>query len=256
MSQDIAAKKAKERQEKIRQIRRKQRLKWGLMFILLAGVLAVLLWLYSSDLFRIKEVEIVGNVHISDTQIEKSAAIDSNESLVRLPIREIEDRLLKNNWIKNVEISRKFPDTLKVQITERKAIALIPVEDGNAVVDSEGLVLEKILDINRVSLVLIRDLDVRKARVGQKIHSKSFSNAILCLSHLDGGLKDSLSIVSAPSVDKLSLYTKKGVEIIYGKAENFEKKNYIINKILSKDGEEVIFIDIRVVSNPVIRKRP
>lgn len=255
MSKDLASKKAQERREKLRQIRRKQQLRLVLFVFLIGAVLAVLVWLYRSDLFRVKKIEVTGNNRLSDSQIEKISAIEPGSNLVRLPLKEIEGRLLKDSWIKDVEISRSFPNTLKIKVAERKAIAVIPVDDGNAVVDEEGLVLEKISNIDKVNLLLIRDLDVRKVKVGQKIKSKSFSNASLCLSHLDEKLRKSLNIISAPSVDKLALYTNEGAEIIYGKAENFEKKNYIINKILSK-GDEVIFIDIRVISNPVIKKRP
>lgn len=256
MSRDTASSKAKKRQEKIRKVRRKQQLQMGLMSILVILVLAVLFWLYRSDLFRVKKVEISGNKQLSKRQIEQIVDIEPTDSLVRLPTRDIKKRLKKNNWVRDVEISRSFPNTVKIQIIERKAIAMVPVEDGSAVVDKEGLVLAKITNIDKTDLVLIRDLNVTKAKVGQKIDSKSFSNASLCLSNLDVKFRKSLSIVSAPSVDKLSLYTKKGIEIIYGKAEKFEKKNYIINKILSDDGNEVIFIDIRVVSNPVVKKRP
>jgi cell division protein FtsQ len=255
VSRDIATKKAKERREKIKQIRRKRQLRLAVVFLLTVLVLWVLIWLYQSDLFRVKKVEIAGNHRLSDSQIEKICAINPGASLIRLPLREIENRLLKNPWIESVEISRSFPNTLRIQLTERKAIAVIPVQDGGAIVDREGLVLEKRLNFDKANLPIIKDLDARRVNVGQKIRSKSFSNAISCLSHLDDKLRSSLSIVSAPTVDKLSLYTNKGVEILYGKAENFAKKNYIIRKILAKD-DKVKFIDVRVVSNPVIKRLP
>jgi cell division protein FtsQ len=256
VSRHNATSKAKQREEKLKKIRRRQRLQMGLMTVLVVIVLAALVWLYRSDLFRVKKIEITGTKRLSKGQIEKIINVGPNDSLIRIPIADIKKRIKKNLWVKNAEIGRSFPNTLKVKITERKAIAIVPVADGNALADKEGLVLEKINDIDKADLVLIRDLDVARAKVGQRIKSKSFSNASLCLSNLDAKLAKSLSIVSAPSVDKLSLYTKKGVEILYGKAENFKKKNYIINQILKKDGEDVIFIDIRVVSNPVVKKRP
>lgn len=256
MAKNIAAEKAKERREKLRQIRRKQQLKMGFIIVMVVAVLVALLWLYRSDLFRIKKLEISGNDRLTDKQIEKICSIDEGTSLTRVPLKEIEDRLKKDPWIKDAKLSRSFPNTLKIKVAERTPMALIPVEDGNAVVDKDGLVLEKLSEIDRVDLLLIRDLDVNNLKVGQKIKSKSFGNASLCVSNLDAKIRNSLSIVSASSIDKLSLYTKDGVEIIYGKAENFSKKNYIIEKILREDKDEVIFIDIRVVSNPVVRKRP
>ncbi len=183
-------------------------------------------------------------------------SIGPNDSLLRIPIDDLKKKLAKNVWIKDVNISRNFPNTLSVEITERAAIAVVPVADGNALVDKDGLVLDKTDDIDKTNLVLIRDLKVGKAKVGQQIRSKTFLNASLCLCNLETKLARSLSIVSAPSIDKLSLYTKEGVEILYGKAENLKRKNYIIDKIMNKNGEEVIFIDIRVVSNPVVKKRP
>lgn len=253
MSRDIAAEKAKERREKLRQIRRKQQLQMGLIFVIIAGLLASFIWLFSSDLFKIKKVKITGTKHLNDSQIEKAAAVSPKTSLIRVPVKEIEGRLLKNPWIKSVEISRSFPNTLIIEISERKAIALVPVSDGLAAVDCDGLVLEKRPDIDRVNLPLIKDLKVNKVKIGKRIQSSAFSNAISCLGHLEDQLRSSLSIISASSVDKLSLYTKEGIEILYGKAENVEKKNYILKKLLSKDSG-IKFIDIRVASNPVIKR--
>lgn len=253
MSRDIAAKKAKERREKLKHVRRKQQLWMALLLVVAVAVLAAFIWLFRSDLFRIKKVEITGNKHLKSSQVEKLAAIDSDMSLIRLPVKEIDARLSKNPWIKDVEITRSFPDKLKIQIVERKAIALMPIEDGLAAVDSEGLVLERRPDSTKVVLPMIKDLKISKVKVGKKIKSKAFSNAILCLKGLDSKLRSSLSIISASSVDKLSLYNKEGVEILYGKAENIQKKNYILKKLLSENST-VKFIDIRVVSNPVIKR--
>ena len=255
MSKDIAARKAKERREKLRRIRRKQQLRTMLIVVLIVAIIAAFVWLYRSDLFKIKKTEITGNHRLTDSQIEKISAIKPGTSLVRVPLRDIESRLSKNPWIESAEISRSFPNTLRIQLTERKAIAVIPVQDGGAIVDREGLVLEKRQSLDRVNLPIVKDLDVRRVKVGQKIRSRSFSNAISCLSHLEDKIRSSLSIVSAPTVDKLSLYTNKGVEILYGKAENFSKKNYILRKILSTD-DRVKFIDVRVVANPVIKRLP
>ncbi len=246
--------KVRERHRKVTRIRRQRRLR--LLLILL--VLALIVWggisIYNSDLFNIKRINVTGNSHLSDEHILKLAKVSQKTNLLKVPLEQIRNRLLQEPWIKEVGILRHLPNTLEIRIRERRPIAIIPIDDSFILIDGEGFVLECRGDLKGLDMPVIRDLKIGSFQVGKRLRSKSLSNALACLRELDPDLRGSLNLVSASSVDKLSLYTKDDVEILYGKAENNSKKNFIIKKILSEPRGKIIFIDVRVVSNPVVKR--
>ena len=57
---------------------------------------------------------------------------------------EIRERLLKFGWIKDARILRRLPDTLVIDIVERKPAALWQSQGRLALIDSEGVVLDRV----------------------------------------------------------------------------------------------------------------
>ena len=56
----------------------------------------------------------------------------------------IRERLLHYGWVKDARVSRRFPDTLVIDIVERKPAALWQDEDRLTLIDSEGVVLDRV----------------------------------------------------------------------------------------------------------------
>lgn len=243
-----------QRRKKISKIRRRRRLRLFTLFLIALFIILAGVILFNSSFFRLKQIKVTGNRHFTKKDIISLAQIPPETSLFRLPTTEIRERVLKNPRIKEVQVIRHFPNVLQIAVVERKPIAIIDLEDFYALIDDEFFVIEQRASVEGLNLPLIRKLKLSQFPVGKIVRSKSLSNAIKCLTSLSPALKTSVKIVFAPSVDKLTLFTDEGVEILYGKAENILKKNYVLKKILSEDGKKINFIDIRVVSNPVVKR--
>ena len=56
----------------------------------------------------------------------------------------IRERLLKFGWVKDARIMRRLPDTLVIDIVERKPAALWQNQGQLALIDSEGVVLDRV----------------------------------------------------------------------------------------------------------------
>jgi cell division protein FtsQ len=59
-------------------------------------------------------------------------------------VAEIRRRLLGYGWVKDARVSRRLPDTLVIDIVERKPAALWQNEGQLALIDSEGVVLDRV----------------------------------------------------------------------------------------------------------------
>ena len=104
--------------------------------------------------FMVSGYQIVGLNHMNRSLIDgvvtdelKRAADEAGtdkapQALVNAP--EIRQRLLKFGWIKDARILRRLPDTLVIDIVERKPAALWQSQGQLALIDSEGVVLDRV----------------------------------------------------------------------------------------------------------------
>ena len=104
--------------------------------------------------FMVSGYQIVGLNHMNRSLIDgvvtdelRRAADEAGtdkapQALVNAP--EIRERLLKFGWIKDARILRRLPDTLVIDIVERKPAALWQSQGQLALIDSEGVVLDRV----------------------------------------------------------------------------------------------------------------
>ncbi len=91
------------------------------------------------DRRRIDEV-VTDELHRAAEQAESAKAPQPLVDVAR-----IRERLLQFGWIKDARVSRRLPDTLVVDVVERRPAALWQDSDGQlALIDSDGVVLDRV----------------------------------------------------------------------------------------------------------------
>ncbi len=73
---------------------------------------------------------------------EVAGARKAPQALVQ--VAAIRDRLLRFGWVKDARVSRRLPDTLVIDIVERQPAALWQDKQQLALVDAEGVVLDRV----------------------------------------------------------------------------------------------------------------
>ena len=104
--------------------------------------------------FMVSGYQIVGLNHMNRSLIDgvvtdelhraadEAGTDKAPQALVNAP--EIRERLLKFGWIKDARILRRLPDTLVIDIVERRPAALWQSQGQLALIDSEGVVLDRV----------------------------------------------------------------------------------------------------------------
>lgn len=249
---NISAK--EKRDQKLRRLRRRQAIIWVVVILLIVSLMAGSFIIYNSPVWRLKKIKVNGGKHITLSEIKNEAAIAPDTNLLKFPGAAVRGRLKKIAWIKEIKFSRRLPGTLIINITERRPFAEVVIKKDHYLIDRRGYVLgqgRKRLDR---AVLIVNGLSFKKVKVGKHLASKPLKVVIKIISNLKGDLKNSLKSIAVPSIAKLTLYTKDNIEIVYGPAENMAKKNIVIDKILIKSGDKIIYINITVVENPVVRK--
>lgn len=75
--------------------------------------------------FNIKKIDLENNHLVEDKDIKRLLAPIYNQNLLFLSLHEIETGLLKNSFVESFNIKKKYPNTLKIKIYEKKPIAIL-----------------------------------------------------------------------------------------------------------------------------------
>jgi cell division protein FtsQ len=104
--------------------------------------------------FTVSGYQIVGINHMDRALVDAvvtdelhraaEAAGSSKASQALVSVSDIRQRLLAYGWVKDARVSRRLPDTLVIDIVERAPAALWQNEGQLALIDHEGVVLDRV----------------------------------------------------------------------------------------------------------------
>ncbi|WP_156300351.1 cell division protein FtsQ/DivIB [Streptobacillus canis] len=93
--------------------------------LLLISFVYVIFLFIESDFFLVKNVNVEGNISLIKEDISSKFDNLKGQSLFSLDLSEMRNRLEEDVRIERVDISRKFPDTININIEERIPIGII-----------------------------------------------------------------------------------------------------------------------------------
>ena len=92
--------------------------------------------------FRISEIALTGEHHLSREDILHLAGITGRTSLLFLDAAHARGRLLADPWVAEATVLKLYPDRLRIGIKERAAFALWQKDGHVALIAADGTVLE------------------------------------------------------------------------------------------------------------------
>ena len=94
--------------------------------------------------FAMKRVEIKGAQKVPQLQIYNIAFDQPTTAMPLIDLDATRQRLLGFGWVREARVSRRFPDTLVIDIVERKPAAVWQHNQRLALIDMDGVVLEPV----------------------------------------------------------------------------------------------------------------
>ena len=150
--------------------RRKKKRKVSLLLKLLIAmaVLAGLYFFASSSYFNVTSFEVTGNSYYTEEEILVMGDCKTGGNIFwGSNVGEIKDRLEKDAYMEEVKVKRVLPNTIRIELTERKQTAAVKYDDNYAIIDNNSLVLRK--SSVAPHLPVIQGLTISKLEVGQTL---------------------------------------------------------------------------------------
>jgi cell division protein FtsQ len=203
-------------------------------FLAVAIIAALTFYSLTSDFFSLEEVITSGNEKVSRETLISEAGISSGDNILRLRKAKLIEGIERIPYIKEAHIKKKLPDTIEIQVTERKPYLQFENGYSFAVIDIEGVLLENsILRVPEVGLVKGIKWDFLKD--GESIQEKEaglFLADVLNdseLASIVGKIKD--LILEEDGNIKFILFN--GITVEFGPMNNVKYKLKVLEEILA-----------------------
>ncbi|MFD9892325.1 cell division protein FtsQ/DivIB [Amycolatopsis sp. NPDC059027] len=212
--------------------RRKEiRRRWVALLIVLTVIGGVYL-LFFSSLLGVKNVEVVGAKSVSADQIRAAAGVPDGKPMLRVDVDGIRDSIAELSGIATVEVSRSWPNTVEIAVTERTAIAFFdsgPGGDGFHLVDGGGVVFKT---------VKIRPAGIPQLKLPKVSADDPVTRAVTSvLGVIPQPLQKQVTSASAKTPGSVEFTLADGKTVRWGSAEQADRKAKVLAALLTQPGK-------------------
>ena len=211
------------------------------LVVLAATGFGVWLVFFSSTL-AVKGVRVEGTGVLDPRQVRRAAAVPTGTPLATVDLAAIAARVEKLPAVASVDVSRSWPDKVRVLVRERQAVAVVERDVRLEGLDADGVVF-------RDYLSRPRDLPVIRMSAGTR--ADALAEAARVAGALPPGIAARVSYVRVRTLDTISLVLRNGRTVLWGSADASAEKAKVLTVLLR---QRASLYDVSVPGQPVIRK--
>ena len=263
-------KKDKEIQRRIAKQENKRRkrikkIKFFVKLILLIGIIAGgITFALTSPIFNIKSINILNNNKIPSDTIISLSGLKNEENIFKFYKRNIIEKIKENPYIEDVEIKRKLPNTVEINVTERVEAYNIEYMGKYAYINTQGYILE--ISEDSKNMPIIQGTTTKKEDIvpGNRLNNEDLQKleqVIKITSSIkEAGLDGQVITIDISDEKNYSIYLNDEKKMVYlGDGSNLSNKKLyvqvIIEKEKGKEGEIFVNGDLNSGFHPYFREK-
>lgn len=209
--------------------------------ILLMIVVAIMIYMCTTPMFNITNIEIIGNeknsieTYISLTKIELN-----NTNIFAITKNKIIKNMKENSYVEEVMVKRKLPNTIQISVTERKAIYQAQYNNGYIDLDRQGYILE--INEEKKDIITILGLNSTKQSLiqGQRLEKEDLLKLDTVLKIVNycnyNTIEDKITSINVTDVSNYAICFNKEEKIAYlGDDTKLNEKILRLKEILERE---------------------
>jgi cell division protein FtsQ len=210
---------------------------------LVAGAVVLLLgiavWVVGfTGLLGVRTLAVTGTRALSADEIRAAAALAPGEPLARVDTAAVGDRVRALPGVARVAVTRSWPSTLRITVTERTGVAAIARDGGVWLIDADGVVFQQVPTRPRT----MPRLDVA-APGPDDLATRAALKAVV---ELPESVTRQVLAVAAPTPDSIRLTLTGHRTVVWGSPGDAATKAKVLAALLTKPGRTYD------VSNPAV----
>lgn len=215
--------------------------------VVVALVLVVMVagsgWLvFASSVLAVSGVRVAGTEVLDPQAVREAAAVPTGTPLATVDLAAIGRRVQRLPAVLEVDVSRSWPDAVRIVVTEREAVAVVARGDTLRGLDATGVLFRGYPSRPR-SLPLIH--------TDGRARPDALAEAALVAGSLPSAISGRVDFVEVRTVDTISLRLRNGDTVKWGSASDSDAKGRVLAVLLR---QKASLYDVSVPGQPIIKK--
>ncbi|MCX2163161.1 hypothetical protein HMPREF3098_08400 [Corynebacterium sp. HMSC28B08] len=194
----------------------------------IAAIVVVAIALYAFPVLKVSSIEVEGVQNADAGVVKEAASVGSSANMLRVDTDAVAEKVAQVPWVEQVTVSRAWPSTLKVQVTEHTPVAYF--RNGN-----------EVSAVNEAGKVFLKGVAPEGAKeiAGVKPEdSKAITAATTAITALHPKVREKLERVEAKTAESLVLQFAEGKTVVWGSAERASEKAEATRVVLTQEGKK------------------
>lgn len=195
---------------------------FGFALVIYSSSIGIKQLMYKTNLFTLKEIKISGLQYLDESIAKNLVRVELNTPLFKIPVEQVSENVLKNNYIRAASVSRVIPSTLAIDIQERKPVLFL-LDNSIYMVDETGIILENLPTIPTTGLPIATGISVEKLLQDRRPLYRAL-DMIQMIREVD---KDLLPFVSETHLQKdhfpILFLVKGGAKVLLGDSNLYQR---------------------------------
>lgn len=227
------------KQREMEQRKRKKR-KTALVVILIVIIFGGLVtYLSISPTFKIQKISVKGNEQLSKEKVQDLAGIKNGDNIFCKIEKVLEVKLKQNGCIENAKVRKYYPNTIEIEITERKKEFQIKTETEKYIyIDEQGYILDNSTEKLEIPTIIGMDVTEIEAVDMKRLNEKDLEKMENILQIHEECKKidiaDKITQIQVGDEYILNL-EDEGIIINLGDASDLKNRMYYVSAIMKQE---------------------
>lgn len=214
-----------------------------LVVALVVGAIAGSVWLvFFSKVLAVSDVTIEGVDVLHGGEVRTAAAVPIGDPLATVDLEAVIARVEGLAPVKDVDVSRAWPDKVRIVVVERVAVAVVERDGVFRGLDEDG-VLFRSYDDKPKGLPVVK--------MSARTRAEALAEGAEVVGALPVALVSRIDFVEVETVDAISLQMRSGRTIFWGSADDSAAKAKVLEVLLKQKAKTY---DVSVPAQPTIKK--
>lgn len=211
-------------------------------------------WIYRSPVFRVTDIQVIGNERTSAGSVVETADL-LGESMFTADLISAQKDLYRLPLVASVKVEREWPSTLKVVIEERRAWGTWEQGGVDYTIDREGVVLGTTTGATE-GLPLIRSSEQGSRRPGDRVDYQAVDSAAEIYEKLPRQLGTTVTEVAFVAGKGVQVTTADNQTALFGDSSSIAYKLAVWAALAQQAQAQKInytIVDLRYGNRPVLQ---
>lgn len=229
-------------------LRRQWRRRLGLWkpiaaLVLVVGLIGGAIWaVWFSPYLVVDKVEVTGTDLLQEQDVLDRASVPMGEQLARVDLSTLESRVESLLPVRDAEVTRAWPDGIRIDVTERTAVATVMVDGAPRGLDADGV------DFRDYSSA---PPGLPRVTVADGTSEEALAEAATVAAALPDEVTDRLDHIEVATIDQITLRLRDGRPVVWGSAEQSDDKARVLVALLDQEASSY---DVSVPGQPTLRQ--